>query len=211
MRRKAFLFPLILLWLGMYSHAQLWSGVLSSNRAIDWTQAGVVGGIPNRTTVCSTLNPGATASQIQNAIAACPSGQVVFLNAGTYNLGSGIDFGSKSNVTLRGAGADQTLLVFTGDANCRGFGSLICIGNSTNPVLPTPSATTTWTGGYARGTTSLTVGSTSGMSVGNLLFLDQLDDPTDTGNIFVCGSLVCSDQGQDGSRETTVAKSRWSK
>src|SRR5437867_12145411 len=121
MRRKiAFSFPLILLWLGMYSHAQLWSGVLSSSRAVDWSNAGVSGSIPNRTTICATLNPGATAAQISSAIASCPSGQVVFLNAGTYNLSSGITFGGKSNVTLRGAGADQTFLIFTGNYNCLG-------------------------------------------------------------------------------------------
>src|SRR5882672_6757105 len=83
--------------------AQQWSGILSPSRAINWSSAGVTGGIPNRTTICSTLNPGATAAQINSAIAACPSGQVVLLNAGTYTLSSSIKF-SKSNVTLRGAG-----------------------------------------------------------------------------------------------------------
>src|SRR5438132_11014855 len=96
------------------SEAQPWSGILSPSRAIDWTNVGIPGGIPNRTTICATLNPGATASQINSAIASCPSGQVLFLNAGTYNLSSGITFANKSNVTLRGAGADQTKLVFTG-------------------------------------------------------------------------------------------------
>src|SRR2546423_1913309 len=87
--------------------------VIDPSRKIDWSQAGVAGGIPNRTTICGTaLNPGATAAQINSAIAACPSGQVVFLNAGTYNLSSGIIFNNKSNVTLRGAGADKTFLIF---------------------------------------------------------------------------------------------------
>jgi hypothetical protein len=76
--------------------AQPWSGILSVSRATDWSQAGVAGGIPNRTTLCATLNPGASASQINSAIAACPSGQVVFLNAGTYNLSAGLTFSSRS-------------------------------------------------------------------------------------------------------------------
>src|SRR3954464_2448466 len=59
---------------------------ISSSRRIDWSAAGVPGGIPARTTVCATFNPGATAAQINSAIAACPAGQVVLLNAGTYNL-----------------------------------------------------------------------------------------------------------------------------
>src|SRR6267378_3006141 len=92
-------------------HAQLWSGILSQSRAVDWSNAGVQGGIPNRTTICATLNAGATAAQINSAISACPSNQVVFLNAGTYNL-TGLNFGSKNNVTLRGAGPDKTFLKF---------------------------------------------------------------------------------------------------
>ena len=100
----AWLFGFLLIIIPVVAHAQLWSGVLSPSRAADWSSPGVAGGIPNRTTMCATLNPGATAAQINSAIAACPSGQVVLLNAGTYNLSAGITFGSKSNVTLRGAG-----------------------------------------------------------------------------------------------------------
>src|SRR5207245_1194727 len=32
-----------------------WSGVTAPSRVVDWNQAGVVGGIPNRTNICSTL------------------------------------------------------------------------------------------------------------------------------------------------------------
>ena len=70
MRRiQLLLFSLILLCLSTPAHAQLWSGILDSSRAVDWSQAGIPGGIPNRTTICSTLNPGATAAQINSAIA----------------------------------------------------------------------------------------------------------------------------------------------
>src|SRR5947208_5833800 len=130
MRHKSlFLFPLILLSLSLCSYAQLWSGILDTSRAIDWSQAGVIGGIPNRTSVCATLNPGATAAQINSAIASCPSGQVVFLNAGTYNLSSGIVFDNKSNVTLRGAGPDKTFLFFSATANCQGMNADVCFEN----------------------------------------------------------------------------------
>src|SRR6516164_9657575 len=93
--------------------------LIAPGRRIDWSGAGVVGGIPTRTTACSTLSAGVTVAQINSAIANCPSGQVVFLNAGTYNLGSGIIM--KSNVTLRGAGADQTFLNFSAAAPCGGL------------------------------------------------------------------------------------------
>src|SRR5207244_1842350 len=171
MRHKSlFLFPLILLSLSLCSYAQLWSGILDTSRAIDWNQAGVIGGIPNRTSICATLNPGA-AAQINSAIASCPSGQVVFLNAGTYNLSSGIVFDNKSNVTLRGAGANQTFLLFSAGGGCAGWsGADVCLmtadtgdggdGNYSNAA--------SWTAGYSVGTTSITLGSVTKGSISNL-------------------------------------------
>jgi hypothetical protein len=86
-----------------------WAGIIDPARAIDWSQAGVVGDIPMRTTVCATLMPGATAAQINMAIAVCPAGQVVSLAAGTYMI-SDDGIVMKSGITLRGAGSDKTLL-----------------------------------------------------------------------------------------------------
>src|SRR4030095_12747307 len=123
-----------------------WSGIVAPERAIDWSSAGVEGGIPNRTTVCATLNPGATAAQINSAISACPSGQVVFLNAGSYSLSNQITFGTKSNVTLRGAGADQTILKFSSGGSCVGLGSVVCM-RSDWVDNGSPQNSTTWTGG----------------------------------------------------------------
>src|SRR5213594_3672288 len=54
--------------------AEPWSGILDPSRAIDWSHAGIPGGIPNRATICTSLDPGSTAAQIDAAIAACPSG-----------------------------------------------------------------------------------------------------------------------------------------
>ena len=102
---------------------------IDPSRRIDWSQAGITGGIPNRSTICATLNPGATAAQINSAIANCPADQVVFLNAGTYNLSGGIDV-TKSHVTLRGAGADKTKIIFSpgSAAGCRGAWANVCMG-----------------------------------------------------------------------------------
>jgi hypothetical protein len=174
--------------------AQHWSGIIHPSRATNWTTAGVNGGIPNRTQVCATLNPGASVSQINSAISSCPSGQVVFLNAGTYNLSGMVNFGSKSNVTLRGAGANRTLLVFSGGSDCGGLSSVVCIdgdGVSEN----SPPNSTSWTAGYAPGTTVITVGSSSGMQVGRIIILDQLNDSSDGGGIFVCSTTSCTDEG----------------
>src|ERR1051326_5740750 len=179
------------------SFGQNWNGVLSPSRAIDWSQAGIAGGIPTRTTVCATMNPGATVSQINNAIQNCPSGQVVFLNAGTYNLSSGILL-NKSNVTVRGAGASQTILNFTGAVGC-GVGSgdaSVCITNGDFTFYPpnTNRISANWTGGYAKGSTSITLSNTSGLQAGKLIVLNQLDPTSDTGNVWICGT-GCATEG----------------
>src|SRR5207245_7959926 len=87
-----------------------WSGILDPSRAIDWSHAGIPGGIPNRATICVSLDPGSTAAQIDAAIAACPADQVVFLTAGTFTRSGGLNL--KSDVTLHVAGAARTKLVF---------------------------------------------------------------------------------------------------
>jgi len=166
---------------------------------MDWSQAGA-GPIPPRTTICTTLNPGATAAQINTALTNCPSGQTVFLSAGTYNLSGGIVLINKSNVTLRGAGADQTLLVFSAG----GAGGVIYVANPDTDYSDGPSNVVSWTGGYAVGATSITLasvslGSMSNLHVGSLLILDQLDDATDPGTIYVCQTSgsngTCSQEG----------------
>lgn len=193
-RRAGCLLALLSMIAPVGSYAQPWSSILSPARATNWSSAGVAGGIQNRTAVCATLNPGASASQINGALAACPSGQVVFLNAGTYNLSSGITFGTKSNVTLRGAGPDRAFLRFTGGSGCAGLASSICV-QSAYADNDNPPNSTTWTAGYAAGTTTITVGTTADMKVGDILILDQLNDSSDSGAIFVCSATSCTDEG----------------
>lgn len=133
---------------------------IPASRRIDWSYSGVPGGIPNRTTVCASLNAGASASAINSAISACNNG-VVKLNAGTYSV-TGISM-SKSNVTLRGAGADQTIL--------RGC-NIVRLGSGGNS-----SSGIGITGGGAKDSKTFTVASTSGLSVGQMIELDR--DNTD--------------------------------
>src|SRR5438105_9860717 len=172
MRRiQLLLFSLILLCLSSPGHAQLWSGILDPRRAVDWSQAGIPGGIPNRTTICSTLNPGATAAQINSAIASCPSGQVVFLNAGTCNI-TGIDFAQHSNVTLRGAGPDQTILKFTANTGCSGLDADVCVQGSFN-WTGSQQNLTTWTARHAIGTPHITLGSVANLSAGTIPIPDH--------------------------------------
>jgi hypothetical protein len=206
MRRKRwFFFPLLLLGLTAYCDAQLWSGILDPSRAADWSQAGVPGGIPTRGTQCGATIAvySGSASAINNAISSCPAGQYVSLGTGTFKLSSGILL--KSNVTLRGQGADQTFLVFTGHDSCGGWNGDICIKDANgyyyggSQVAPGQSNAATWSGGYAQGATSITltnVGS-SGISVGQYIYLDQANDTSDHGGFLVCDDTTypCSLEG----------------
>jgi hypothetical protein len=184
------------------ARAQQWSGIIDPSRAIDWSQAGA-GTIPARTTICSTLSAGATLAQINSAIAACPSGQTVFLKSGIYPGLSG-QINLKSNVTLRGAGPDQTFLNFTSIGGCNGLGAGLCAMNADNNYSGDPHNVATWTGGYTPGSRSITLGgvttgSISNLHVGSLIILDQDPDTSDTGTIYVCqGATGCSQQGGIG-------------
>jgi hypothetical protein len=212
LRRLGRLVPLIglLVAVAAAADAQTWSGLLDRSRAIDWSGAGVKDGIPLRTTICATLNAGATAAQINAAIASCPPGQVVKLNPGTYDLGGdGLLFLGKSNITLRGAGADQTRLVFTHPVDqttdCTGGTGTgtICVRNSApDNWTGGPRHTAEWTGGYAAGTTVITLANTTGLVVGSTIILDQQDDLTDPGTLFVTTSRDFTTQGSSKATRT---------
>ena len=123
----------------------------------------------------------------------------MFLNAGTYAL-TGISFNGKSNVTLRGAGADKTILQFSGSTSCGGaFDTDVCLSNMDFSFYPNSSFrnTANWTAGYAKGTTSITLSNTTGLKVGQLIALQQLNDGnTDTGNLWICSTAnICSGEG----------------
>src|SRR5579862_4420231 len=75
-------FLTILLILPAVARAQLWSGVIDSKRAIDWTQAGIPGGLPDTSwTQCgSTIAAySGTDATISNALAACAPNHYVLL------------------------------------------------------------------------------------------------------------------------------------
>src|SRR5213594_1231643 len=182
--------------------AEPWSGILDPSRAIDWSHAGIPGGIPNRETICASLDPGSTAAQIDAASAACPADQVVFLTAGTFTLSAGLNM--KSDVTLRGAGANRTKLVFTGTTPCdRGPPPypVICLKGSFSWAGGVENSAD-WTAGYAKGTTVITLSNTANLRAGeSFLILDQVDDTADGGDIYNCGiASGCVRQGSGGMR-----------
>lgn len=149
------------------SHAAL-AQILPSDRTINWTEAGIPGGIPNRTTVCATLSAGASQSAIQSALNACPANQVVSLGAGTYTISGGLMI--PSNVVLRGAGPQQTILSAGGSG--AGF---IRFGSGVTPAIANSTAIT---GGATAKSTTINVASASRIAVGTHLMITQLNDPT---------------------------------
>lgn len=204
--RRSLLVSLLgmLLFLSGVSHSQNWSGILDPARAADWSSPGIVGGIPSAswgdctTAACNTLSGGTvTSASISAAISSASANTVVKVPAGSYTLSSGIAFGGKSNVVLRGAGPDQTKLTITGTASgCitpSGAGVSMC-GTSTANVGQAGTVHN-WTAGYAKGSTQLTFDSVSGWSVGTLIVLDQTDDASDTGNVLVNQTTTYSQEG----------------
>jgi hypothetical protein len=153
--------------------SESWEGILDPSRAIDWSSTGIPGGIPNRATVCATVNAStygngasdATAG-IQAALNGCPANQVVMLSAGTFLVNSEISV--PSNVTLRGAGAQATVLNANGATD-----AVISFGS---PVTPQASSSVAITGGATAGSTSVTLANAGGISVGSYLLVTELND-----------------------------------
>lgn len=144
-------------------------GVLPDERRTTWNPGlNAVGGIPKRTKICATLQPGGgdDTAAIQKALDTCPADQVVQLSAGDFRItGEGLTI-SRSNVTLRGAGPGKTRLV-------KAEGSefpVIIIG------LRWPK-TTQAVDLAAKGTKSAKLKSNPGLLPGEIVTVDQLTDP----------------------------------
>src|SRR5436309_6983586 len=110
------------------AQAAAWSGIIDPSRAIDWSAAGVPGGIPTNRTQCgATIGQTNDASVIQNALNSCGPNQFVKLGAGTFNLTSGVNV-TVNNTTLRGSGPDQTKLSWTNSTGCATLFALLGLG-----------------------------------------------------------------------------------
>jgi hypothetical protein len=153
------------------------AAILPPDRVVDWSHAGVVQpggatGIPNRATICATLDPalgdGATdaAPALQAAIDACPPNQVVGIPAGTFKIATRVWVSRP--IVLRGAGTPKTKLVESANI-------LFSADKGAEPNRDQLHAVA-WTAGYARGATTITLADTSALRVGQALVLDQLND-----------------------------------
>lgn len=189
-----------LIWPSL-AQADLWTGYLASDRAIDWTYAGVTPS--TRTTQCgSTITAySGTAATINTAIQNCTEGQYVNLGSGTFTLSTSICMAN--NVTLRGQGADSTKIISTGTSapsECGGaiYGGSVLFASSASMNINTPANTATWSAGYSKGTTVITLSTVANLSVGDIIFLDQLDDSgSRVDGIWLCVTAdTCSIEGQ---------------
>ena len=149
-----------------------------ADRVVDFTTAGVPGGIPNRTQSCGTISasPGSNiTSQLQTMINNCPEGQVVNIPEGTFTISSqaGTTVGvyvKKNNITIRGAGANKTILQTTATPSfvLGGFEWTVPSTRVMNGVS-----------GFTKNSRSIKVDSIgAGLAVGQLVLIDQLN----TGN-----------------------------
>src|SRR5579863_666654 len=181
------------------TQAQGVPGFIPSNRTVDWTHAGIPGGIPSANwPIYKTMSPSGSNDDsvaIQNAINAAPAGSVIVLTAGTYKLhrastvcqGKSDDFASgvyeaglcltDKSVVLRGAGPDTTILQYGDGANIVSMGETYLSAANV--------AFITITGGSTKGSTQVTLQSVAGISPGTFLVVTE-HNPTDTdGNPLV--------------------------
>lgn len=178
---------------GFASMAEGWE--IPTDRTITWQgNVGVEGGIPSRTTICSTLNPGATNSQINSALSSCPSGQVVYLNAGIYTITGSITI--PSNKTLRGAGPGVTIIETSSKIN--GTTGIIRFGNGYTDRGSATKANIV--SGYTQGSTQVTLDNASAFSAGNFVYVDELNDSPLVGG----GETYLGMFGSGGSRNFAV-------
>jgi len=154
----------------------------ASDASPNWRMAGMLsaGGIPNRTTKCATLHPLGSGqddtSAIQQAIASCPTNEVVSLAAGAFTIAEGHFVLIDKGVTLRGAGPGKTILTRTGGAT---LGSYLPGKNPSPMVILGPRQYNNTTTGVLlsadapKGEYSVQVTSAKGFLVGQIVLLDE--------------------------------------
>lgn len=183
MRRKSWFPPPIIyfiLFLGVSSHAQNWKNILPAGTAIDWSTAGIPGGIPtNWTQSGSTIAATGSdqTSAIQSALNTCSAAgnKYVQLAAGTFVI-NGVIYAT-GNCYLNGMGADQTILIIHSTSNngaiqmgwpCTNCGATVPLINTANDVSITSGATA--------GSQSIVVSSAANIAVGKYLHVTELNE-----------------------------------
>jgi hypothetical protein len=199
---------LILLLFATPTFAQAWSGQIAPIRATAWQSNGVGSALNSSSYIqCGTAIAAysGTAGTITTAMGLCAPGTFVVLGSGTFNISTTINM--VPMVVLRGGGANLTFIVFSNTQNsCGGESGDICFSDSTQDyfgsaaVAPGGTNSATWTGGYSRGSTSITLASVGSAGIANqqYIYLDQVNDnSTPSTGLIVCDNTTspCSLEG----------------
>jgi hypothetical protein len=192
-RRTAALAAVLLVSAGGTARGQD-ASLIPADRRIEW-KPGVPGGIPSYPVFCSVRDAAYGAkgdgqaddtAAIQKALDACPAGKAVHAPAGTYRLTGELKI--SKGIVLRGDGPEKTRLV-----NEAAAGSIIAICNFDEAEVRAKI-----TGGGAKGSTSLEVDDASRFQPGDMVLIDQLNDP-ELVDIQGCGG-ACTWAGREGGR-----------
>jgi hypothetical protein len=136
--------------------------------AIDWTRAGIPGGIPTGWTQSgSTISAGASVATIQAALNACGTNHYVLLGAGTFTNTATVTV--PSNCKLLGGGPSSTIFNLTGSSPA----CAVALGSCT--AFPTAANAVSVTSGATAGSTSLVVSSNSNFVNGQYFTLSELN------------------------------------
>jgi hypothetical protein len=163
---------------------------LPADRTFAWNPGlSAVGGIPGRTSIYRMISPsgGDDTATIQAALDGCPRNGVVRLTAGTFHIsGQGLSI-ERSYCTLRGAGPGAGNPGVSASQKV-GSGAGTFLVKTLGTSYPVAIIGPRWTGGTGtvtnltsdavRGSHSVTVASTSGLSVGGTVVVDELTDPS---------------------------------
>ncbi len=151
--------------------------IIPADRRIDWSYAGIPAGVPERAIICEIIDPTLYGNEttdatevIQTALENCPDGQVVYLPPGVYITSDTIhlyDFD-----TLRGAGQGLTILKYAGGGYLRSMvdmrGSIywqIAGLHKTYDIIEA-----------SKDSHVITLAGTTGITLGDILLLNQLND-----------------------------------
>jgi hypothetical protein len=185
----------------------------------DWS-----GGIPARSTICSTLEPtgGDDTAAINAALASCPANQTVLLKTGRFVIsGHGIEI-TNSYVTLRGSGpgagmsgalntfpsASSATLLVKSDGKSNPY-PVITIGTITG--LDTMWETAAFAGDAVAGTNSVQLKSAApaGLAPGEIVYVNETYDPSLTWfNVKGDQASGSYDGWGEGGQGVAVAESR---
>lgn len=152
--------------------------LIPNDRRIEWkNNVGVPNGIPTRTQIYATVDSSLYGAEqadvsgiINQMITLCPPNQVIFIPQGRYKISSTINIQFKSNITIRGAGPDKTILVSNLPANSRGIS---IGGNGYNTKLLTADIIS----GNTKGSKEITLSNVTGLQVGMMFCINQENDP----------------------------------